>query len=96
MKKQNFGLTLRQSEICMLSKHPDNSDAGGSWTLKKFELEKYLIILGKYISLHATDTTNSRAVLVLERWGGKLARVEPKLFLKWFEAIYQKMVGHSC
>lgn len=88
LEKQNFGLTLRQSEICMLSEHLDNSGAGGSWTLKKCELEKYLIILGNYVSLHATDT--SKEVLILGRWGRKRARVEPKLFFKWFEANIRK------
>lgn len=90
MEKQNFGLTLRQSEICMLSEHPDNSGAGGSWTLKKCELEKYLIILGKYVSVHATDTSNPRAELILGRWGREPARVESKLFFKWFEANIRK------
>lgn len=47
----------------MLSKHPDNSNARGSWApLKTFELEKHLIMLGQnidrsissYVSCHSS------------------------------------------
>lgn len=54
----------------MLSKHPDNSNARGSWApLKTFELEKHLIMLGQNIDLRATDRTNSRKVITLGRVG---------------------------
>lgn len=48
--------------------------------MQTFELEKHLIILGKHISLQATDPTNPRAVFPLglggeekglEVWGGR-------------------------
>lgn len=39
--------------------------------MQTFELEKHLIILGKHISLQATDPTNPRAVFPLGLGGKK-------------------------
>ena len=52
LEMQNSGLILRGPEVGVLSRRPDSSGAGWSWTLMQtFELEKHLIILGKHIGL---------------------------------------------